>query len=191
MSKVILLERLKEFTLSVTQDLRLPVEMQEDDPRQPKPRPPAVFLMDLPQLADYERKAPYILHQIVTGKDAYTLVSKACSQAPDSTALVRSVFCVFHPDRQQGGMALLSLMEQLRIALLEQPVLGKQFTLDLNEGLNSLVYQDDTGAKPFYLGELLTLWHCPFSRRTDTLPLTGSLPAQDPLRVQRGKKSAP
>lgn len=184
MSKLILLERLQEFTETATGDLLLPVEMQEDDLSPPAPRAPAVYLMDLPQLADYERKAPYILHQVLTGKDAFTPDSRAGTQNPESTAVVRSVFCVYHPDRQQGGLALLSLMERLRTALLRLPVLGDQFRLDLREGLNSLVYQDDLGAKPFYLGELLSVWCCPFVQRLDTLSLTGSLPTQDPWNCQ-------
>lgn len=53
-------------------------------------------------------------------------------------------------------MALLNLMERLRIALMQQVVIGKQFTLDLQEGLESLIYPENSA--PFYAGEMISQW---------------------------------
>ena len=43
MSKVILLEQLKEFSESVTRDIILPVAQQKEDKEPPKPRAAEVF----------------------------------------------------------------------------------------------------------------------------------------------------
>ena len=60
-------------------------------------------------------------------------------------------------------MHLLNVMERLRIALLEQVVIGKQFRLDLKEGLESLAYPDDASSStaPYYLGEMVSQWKLP------------------------------
>ena len=65
MTKVILLEALKKFTLEATKDIVMPVEPQEEDEERPVPRPAQVFSMNLPDGASYQREAPYILHQII------------------------------------------------------------------------------------------------------------------------------
>lgn len=154
MTKVVLLKRLKEFTEEATNDLLLPVAMQKGDAEEPKPRAAEVFRTRLPDSSAAKKKAPYILHQIITGKDSQTP-----GQHPTSTATVRTIFCVYHPDEEEGGLALLNLMERLRIALLEEVVIGKQFTLDREAGLESLVYPEDTA--PYYAGEMISTWKLP------------------------------
>jgi len=158
MTKVILLKRLKEFTEAATRELLLPVRPSEEDPA-PPPRPPEVHLMRLPQFRDASRKAPYILHQAVTGKDIQT----AGARLPEASAVVRTVFCVYHENEEEGALALLNLMERLRIALLEQVVVGKQFRLDLKAGLESLAYPDEENPRMphYYLGEMVSTWELP------------------------------
>lgn len=160
MTRVILLEQLKTFTIAATRNLLLPLVPQEEELLLP-PRygPPGVYRMHLPEFGAATRKAPYILHQILTGKD----VQKAGQKAPDSLALVRTVFCVYSKDEEEGGMHLLNVMERLRIALLEQVVIGKQFKLDLDAGLESMAYPDDANVNtaPYYLGEMVSQWKLP------------------------------
>ena len=62
MSKVILLQELKKFTLEVTQDLIFPVVQQKEDKEPPKPRAAEVFCTRLPDSKAAKKKAPYILH---------------------------------------------------------------------------------------------------------------------------------
>ena len=76
-----------------------------------------------------------------------------------SRATIRTIFCVYHPDEQEGGLALLNLMERLRLSLLEQGVVGKQFILDKETGLESLVYTEDIA--PYYAGEMISVWKLP------------------------------
>lgn len=160
MTRVILLEQLKAFTIAATRDLLLPLVPQEEELLLP-PRygPLGVYRMRLPEFGAATRKAPYILHQAVTGKD----VRKPGDRTPDSSAVVRTVFCVYCKDEEEGGMHLLNVMERLRIALLEQVVIGKQFKLDLDAGLESLAYPDDASSStaPYYLGEMVSQWKLP------------------------------
>jgi len=155
MTKVVLLEALKEASIEATKDLILPVAQQKEDKGPPQPRAADVYCMRLPDGKAAKKKAPYILHQIITGKDA--------QKQKKSTAMVRTIFCVYHPDEQEGGLALLNLMERLRIALLEQGVIGKQFRLDMDAELEQLVYPEDTA--PYYAGEMISVWNLPTIER--------------------------
>lgn len=172
MSKVILLEQLKEFSEGVTRDIILPVAQQKEDKEPPKPRAAEVFCARLPDSKAAKKKAPYMLHQILTGKDAQT-----AGQMVNSLATVRTIFCVHHPDEQQGGLALLTLMEQLRISLLERVVIGAQFRLDLEAGIETLVYPEDSA--PYYAGEMITVWHLPPVRRLDATRVIHGMPPWD------------
>ncbi len=178
MTRVILLERLKEFTEAAVCDLRLPVRPGEEADELPPPRAPGVYLMRLPEFRDAMRKAPYILHQVVTGKDSQT----SGHALPDAVAVVRTVFCVYHEDCQEGALALLNLMEQLRIALLEQAVLGGQFVLDLKTGVEMLAYPDDgeSSIAPYYLGEMVTTWKIPPVKRLASDRVIHGMPPCDP-----------
>lgn len=173
MSKVILLEQLREFTLAVTGELVFPVAQQKEDTEPPKPRAAEVFCPRLPDSKAAKKKAPYILHQIVTGADR-----QAPGQAVRSKTEVRTIFCVYDPNEQTGGMALLTLMEQLRIAFLERPIVGGQFRLDLEAGIESLVYAEDTA--PYHAGEMITNWIMPPVKRLDATRIVHGMPPWDP-----------
>lgn len=173
MSMVILLEQLKEFTENATRNIILPVSYQKGDPEPPPPRAAEVFRARLPDSKAAKKKAPYILHQIMTNKDAQNE-----GILLDSEAVVRTIFCVYHPDEQQGGVALLSLMDQLRISFLERVVVGAQFRLDLEAGIEVLVYPEDTA--PYYAGEMVTTWHLPPVKRLDTTRVIHGMPPWDP-----------
>ena len=158
MTKLVLLKQLKEFTEERVKDLLLPVAQQKEDEEPPKDRPAEVYRARLPDSRAAKKKDPYILHQVITGKDA---------QSPGSPSIslvtVRTVFCVYHKDEQEGGLALLNLMERLRIAMLEEGIVGGQFILDREAGLESLVYPDN--AAPYYTGEMISVWKLPIIER--------------------------
>ena len=158
MTKVVLLEQLKKFSEASVHELILPVAQQKEDKEPPQPRPAEVYRARLPDSRAAKKKAPYILHQIITGKDAQTP-----GQRGTAVATVRTIFCVYHPDEQEGGLALLNLMERLRLDLLEQGVVGKQFVLDREAGLESLVYPEDSA--PYYAGEMISTWKLPVIER--------------------------
>ena len=153
MNRAVFLEKLKRFTLDATRDLLLPVRVQSAE-ETPSERPAEVHLMRLPDSEAAKKKAPYIIHQIITGKD----VQKPGEQAACTTE-IRSIFCVYCPDEEEGGMLLLNLMERLRIALLRQAVLDQRYQLDLEAGLEIILYPDDSA--PYYAGEMASRWRLP------------------------------
>lgn len=176
MTKVILLEELAAFTKAATQDLLLPARPQEEDEAPPPPRPSGVYRMRLPKFRDATRKAPYILHQVLTGKDV-----QQAGVRPEASAVVRTVFCVYHEDEEQGALSLLNLMEALRVALLERPVLPGPFALNLKAGLEALAYPDDGEPRtaPYYLGEMISTWNMPPVVRLDAARVIHGAPPWD------------
>ena len=161
MTKSQLLDNLKKFTESAVKDILLPVREQEEDRKKPMPRSAEVFKMRLPDSSEYKKKAPYILHQIIAGSDSQSPGRRAAGNA-----IVRSVFCVYCADEQEGALHLLNLMESLRIELLKRVVIGKQFQLDLEEGLEFLIYPDDSA--PYYGAEMISTWIVPALEREET-----------------------
>lgn len=158
MTTLILLDRLTDFTREAVKDLLLPVRQQENDTEPPEPRAAEVYRMRLPDSSSAKKKAPYIIHQVVTTNDLQPPGEKI-----HATAKLRTLFCVYCPDEQEGALMLLNLMERLRIALLKQVVIGHQFTLDTTAGLERLVYLEDTA--PYYVGEMATEWILPAVQR--------------------------
>lgn len=173
MSKVILLKELRTFTLEVTRDLIFPVAQQKEDKDPPKPRAAEVFCTRLPDSKSAKKKAPYILHQFLNDK----AVQPSGNQL-GWTAFVRSIFCVYNPDEQEGGLSLLTLMDQLYLSLLERPIVGAQFTLDLEAGMESMVYPEDSA--PYFAGEMVTAWRMLPVKRLDTTRVIHGMPPWDP-----------
>lgn len=185
-TKVGLLFALKDFTERTVKNLPMPVKQQSRDKGKPDPRPAEVFLARLPDMTSFEKKAPFILHQAVTSEDGLENINKGTGLQTrlemKSIAVIRSVFCVYHPDEQEGGLALLNLMEEMRIALLMCPLLNKVFELDLKEGINQMVYPEtgERGTAPFYLGEMVTTWKLPPVTRIDAARVTNGWLPNDP-----------
>ncbi len=152
MTKQNLLEALKAFTEKTVKDLILPVQQQKEDKEPPEPRAAEAHIMGLADFKSAKKKAPYVFHQIITARDWHP----EGRPYPSSQAVVRSVFAVYHENNQEGQLALLGLMERLRIALLRQVVVGKQFKLDVKEGVEYLIYPDNI--PPFYAGEMISTW---------------------------------
>ena len=157
MTKVILLEELKKFTETAIKDIIMPTKPQKGD-SEPTFRAAEVYKMRLPDSNSATKISPYIIHQVITGKD-----SQQPTQREESAAVVRSIFCVYNEDEQEGGLMLLNLMERLRIELLKKGVIGHQFALDLETGIEYLIYPDDTA--PFYAGEMISNWLLPTVER--------------------------
>lgn len=159
MTKIKFLDDLVAFTEDVVKDIILPLAPQErDTANSPTSRAAEVYKMRLPDSAAAKKKVPYIIHQIVSGKD-----TQPEGQYPSASATVRSIFAVYCKDESEGAMNLLNLMERVRIALEQQVVIGHQFELDLKTGVDMLIYPDDTA--PYFIGEMSTVWNIPAIRR--------------------------
>ena len=157
MTRLVLLECLRDFTKEATRELIMPTKIQQKGEEQAF-RTADVYLMRLPDGTAAAQKAPYILHQLLTAKD-----QQPAGKRLESSAQVRSSFCVYNDDEQEGGLMLLNLMERLRIKLLRAGVIGRQFSLDLDAGLEVLIYPDDIA--PYYVGEMISTWILPAIER--------------------------
>lgn len=157
MTNITLLERLKLFTEETIKDIILPVRLQKGDTKQ-QMRAADVHLMRLPDSTAATKKAPYIIHQLVTSKD-----TQPTGKQESGSSVVRSVFCVYSENEQEGALHLLNLMERLRIRLLQQVIIGQQYQLDLEAGVEMLIYPEDTA--PYYAGEMSTTWRMPSVER--------------------------
>ena len=93
---------------------------------------------------------------------------------------VRSIFCCYNPDEQEGDLALLNMMERFRVELLKVRKVGGvgadgkpryQFTLDISPDhkLESIPYDDES--KPYYAGEMITYWKLPTVQQTEDIEL--------------------
>lgn len=153
MDRVMLLYALCDFTREATKELILPTRVQSKT-ETPQGRAPDIFMMRLPDSKQATKKAPYILHQVITGHDIQPERSDMIS-----TCLVRSIFCAYSEDEQEGGLMLLTMAERVRIALLKSICIGGQFDLDRHAGIEFLAYPDDTA--PYYAGEMITTWNMP------------------------------
>ncbi len=157
MNKVILLEQLKTLTTELVKDLIMPTRKQKGDEAEGR-RAADIYLMRLPDSTSAQKKAPYIIHQLITGKDI-----QHEGESESASAVIRSIFCVYNDDEQEGALMLVNSMERVRIGLLKRVVIGDQFQLDLKAGLESMVYPDDTA--PYYAGEMLSTWILPAIQR--------------------------
>lgn len=153
MTKVLFLDELQRFCKNAVKGFRLATAVQKGDTKIIL-RPPDVYKMRLPNSKAAEKVVPYIILQLVTGKD-----EQLPGQPSDSTALVRLIFCVYSKDEQEGALSLLNVMEAVRIELLKAEVIGEKFSLDKKEGVETLIYPDDTA--PYFMGEMMTAWHLP------------------------------
>lgn len=151
------MKELKAFTENAISELTMPVRMQKGDEEQSY-RAAQVYLMRLPDSASATKKAPYVLHQLITGKD-----DQPSGENIRATATVRSICCVYSADEQEGGLMLLNLMDRIRISLLRTTIIGKRFRLDTESGVEILIYPDDTA--PYFIGEMVSYWKLPSIER--------------------------
>lgn len=153
MNRIDLLHSLKAFSELATKDILMPVSVQKGDTKQ-RDRAAEVHLMRLPDSSSARKKAPYIIHQLITAKDQQNE-----GQWPEATAQVRSICCVYNANEEEGALMLLNLVERLRIALLRNVVIGDRYELDLKSGLEALYYPDDTA--PYFMSEMVSTWKLP------------------------------
>ena len=96
--------------------------------------------------------------QPIQGED-----SQAAGKRRGVDAMVRLVFTIFHPDGEEGGPALLELMERVRTAFLKNPNIGGQFSLVEAEGLAWVINYELS--PPYYNGEMVGRWTLPAVER--------------------------
>ena len=154
MTPLVLLDRLSEFTASVTKDILLPTK--------PTPktksllRAPEIWKMRLPDAESETQKLPYILIQVLNILD-----QDDEEQREDSLCNVRFVLGAYNENNSEGALSVLTMMVRLRQELLRQRVIGDQFTL--RKPIECAMYEGDTA--PLFFGEMSTNWELPIMRR--------------------------
>lgn len=157
MTKIDLLYALKEFSEDVYANMMLPCK--PDLKVGGNERNVQIYLTHLPTTSASTKFAPYVLHSIITGED-----SQNEGEDERSFAVVRTIFCTYDTNEEQGGLALLTLVERLRIELLRKRVLANRFQLEIPKApLQMLIYPDNVA--PFYVAEMSSTWRLPAVER--------------------------
>ncbi|MBE6537940.1 MAG: hypothetical protein E7671_00555 [Ruminococcaceae bacterium] len=161
MTAAILIDKLKSFIENSVKDFSLPERVQEGDTEEIF-RAPNVYKLRLDSSGEAKKKAPYIIIQLENG--AHKQVKGENAQA---SVNIRLIFCVYHEDEQEGAVALLNVIEKVRMDLLRHIVIGGCFKLDTEEKLEWLIYNEDTA--PYYAGEMIgTFLIPPIEREAET-----------------------
>lgn len=156
MTPIILLERLEEFIREATKDIKLKVRVRNINPEEKKERAADVYKMRLPKKEDQTQKAPYILLQLLNGKD-----DKQEKEPEESTCKVRIVVVTYSEDEEMGAYDVLNVIMRIRSELLKAGIVGKQFVLQ--KPLEYIIYPDSIA--PYYTGEMVTNWSIPTIKR--------------------------
>lgn len=127
-------------------------EQKRPEP-EPKQRPPDVYLMNMPERADYLSRVPYLLIQFLSSKDKYDKEDRD----RQATADIRILIATYNRDGQDGGMQVLEIVERIRIHLLSGMLLDGNYMLTMP--FDTEVYPDDTGN--YFLGEINMTWSLP------------------------------
>lgn len=154
------LDAMKAFTERVTKDVILPCFMERDD-EEPCFKPAAVYKQRVPEVAQFEKKVPYIMHQVVT-----TSTGQKPGERTRSKLVLRTVFCIYHPKEEEGSLTLLELAERFRIAVLKERIVDGRYEINLADSqLELLMYPEESD--PFYAAEIITEWSMPAVERED------------------------
>lgn len=150
MTPIILLDRLAEFVQEKTADIILQVRTEPGADH--KERPAEVHKMRLPKKEDSTRRIPYILLQLLTGKD---------DEQEQSTCQIRIVVGTYSEDENVGSYDVLNVILRIRTELEKIGIIGEQF--GLQKPLEYIIYPDDY--HPYYFGEMMTNWSLPEIKR--------------------------
>ena len=175
MTPIVLLERLREFIQENTADIILSVRPVKNKTL-PTPRPKGkttgpgaseehraaeVHLMRLPDKDAETNRIPYILLQLLTGKD-----EQKPGEQPDSECKIRVIVATYSENDSEGSLDTLNVITRIRIALLKKVVIGDQFFL--RQPLEYLIYPDDT--QPYFFGEAMLTFEMPVVKREIEFP---------------------
>ena len=155
MNKADMLENLKIFVQDSTRSMVWKTSVQREDQLElEEVRPLAVYLQALPDMKSWQKKAPYVILQVLTGTD-----KQDTGDTPKSSCTFRMVFCLYNEDAEQGMMEVLQLIEHVRIDLLRIQIIGKKYQLDMQEQLSELFYSNESA--PYFGGEISGVFRMP------------------------------
>lgn len=150
MTPIVLLDNLAEFVKEQTANIILQVRTEPGADK--KERAAEVHKMRLPKKEDSTRRIPYILLQILTGKDGMNDRGEQ-----ESICQIRIVVGTYSEDEDVGSYDVLNVIMRLRTELQRNKILAEQFVLQ--DPLEYIIYPDDY--HPYYFGEMITNWSLP------------------------------
>lgn len=100
MTTLILLDRLTEFTQDAVKTCCCLFASRKRC-RSPRHEGGGGVQMRLPDSGSAKKKAPYIIHQVVTTNDL-----QPQGERIHATAKLRTVFCVYSPNEEEGSLML-------------------------------------------------------------------------------------
>lgn len=156
MTAINLLECLEAFVKEKTTDIMLQVKVRNRNPEEVKERAADVYKMRLPKKEDQIEKVPYILLQLLTGKD-----NEEDGEPEESVCKIRIVVATYSEDGSEGALDVLNVILRIRSELKKAGVVGERFVLQ--NPLEYIIYPDST--QPYYLGEMITNWSIPTMER--------------------------
>lgn len=155
MTPIFLLENLTDFIKERTSDIKLQVRTR-NNPKEEKRRAAEVYQMGLPNKDAEIQRIPYILLQLISGKD-----DKKEHEPAESMCQIRIVVGTYSEDIGEGKKDVLNLLLRIRSELEKIGIIGELFVLQ--NPLEYIVYPDNTA--PFYFGEMITNWSIPVIKR--------------------------
>lgn len=155
MTPVILLDCLESFVREKTSDIKLQVRVT-NSPHEEKMRAALIYKMGLPGKEERIRRIPYILMQVLSGKD-----DSPGQGMEQSICQVRIVVGIYAENDSEGGYDVLNVLLRIRSELKKTGVIGGYFAL--HNPLEYIVYPDNTA--PYYFGEMMTNWSMPVIER--------------------------
>lgn len=151
-----LLDNLQGFIENELKEFRLPVKRDGTWKHEPVCRSVEVSQMVMPEPDEDHERVPYILLQLLNGKDERNKYGQM-----ECVVSVRVIVTLFNRDKREGRMQLLYIIQRLRKAFLLAGVIGGCF--ELRWPLEYLIYPDD--AESYHLGEMATSWSAPGMER--------------------------
>ena len=109
MTAINLLECLEEFVKEKTADIKLQVKVRNRNQQEVKERAADVYKMRLPTKDDQTEKIPYILLQLLTGKD-----DKENGEPQESVCKIRIVVATYSEDGGEGSFDVLNVLLRIR-----------------------------------------------------------------------------
>lgn len=142
MTPLELLEALKVYCEEITKNMRFFAKVPKNGTQSARQRP-AVFIGNLPDKQSRRNAVPYILLQLLTGKD----------DNEESICSVRIICVTYSEDKQENYKQCLNLVTQIKTKLLEDVVIDEHFSCQ--KPVEFILYED---AEVYQIGELMTIW---------------------------------
>lgn len=149
MGLVNLMETVRNFIEDDLKEIRLKVKQAEWND-QPLERAVKVFAYMTPNPSDNTEAVPYILLQFVKGADD----EDKETSIQESTATIRGYIALYDWEAKEGQMAILNVIEKLRLDLLSRGVIGGKY--ELLKPFEYRFYDDMT--MPYHEAEFIMNW---------------------------------